>query len=78
VFFNLNFGIFKMKKSIAKNTLIGIVALASADLASQSSTEGNWYLGGPYFRLSLISKTLTMTTPVAKFLSDTNIINMSQ
>jgi hypothetical protein len=56
VFFNLNFGIFKMKKSIAKNTLIGIVALASADLASQSSTEGNWYLGGPYFRLSLISK----------------------
>jgi hypothetical protein len=45
-----------MKKSIAKNTLIGIVALASADLASQSSAEGNWYLCGPYLRLSLISK----------------------
>ncbi|MFT7495939.1 MAG: OOP family OmpA-OmpF porin [Urechidicola sp.] len=37
---------FKMKKTIAKNVLIGIVALASAGLASQPSAEGNWYLGG--------------------------------
>ncbi len=35
-----------MKKSIAKNTLIGLVALVSAGLASQSSADGNWYVGG--------------------------------
>jgi OOP family OmpA-OmpF porin len=58
VFFNINFEIFIMKKSIAKNALIGIVTLASAGLASQSSAEGNWYLGGALFQAFVDQQTI--------------------